>query len=415
MNRCFREKKILLGITGSIAAYKSAILIRHLVKEGAEVKVLMTPSAKDFITPLTLSTLSKYPVFSEFSSNVSTGKWNNHVELGLWADALVIAPATANTISKMASGNCDNFLLAVYLSAKCPVFIAPAMDLDMYKHQSTKENLKKIVSFGNIIIPPARGELASGLTGEGRMEEPEEILKLLVNFFSKELPLQGKKFLITAGPTYEPIDPVRFIGNYSSGKMGFAIAEEAAKHGAKVKLITGPVTLQLKNCSIERIDVSTADEMYDKTMQNFQSADVAVLSAAVADFKPGKKEKEKIKKQNIPPSIGLLPTKDILSGLGKIKNENQILIGFALETENEMENAKIKLRNKNLDFIVLNSLRDKGAGFKSNTNKITILDRKNKITKFELKEKSEVAVDIINQIKNLLFPQRKNGIIKQKK
>ena len=408
-------KKILLGITGSIAAYKSAILIRHLVKEGAEVKVLMTPSAKDFITPLTLSTLSKYPVFSEFSSNVSTGKWNNHVELGLWADALVIAPATANTISKMASGNCDNFLLAVYLSAKCPVFIAPAMDLDMYKHQSTKENLKKIVSFGNIIIPPARGELASGLTGEGRMEEPEEILKLLVNFFSKELPLQGKKFLITAGPTYEPIDPVRFIGNYSSGKMGFAIAEEAAKHGAKVKLITGPVTLQLKNCSIERIDVSTADEMYDKTMQNFQSADVAVLSAAVADFKPGKKEKEKIKKQNIPPSIGLLPTKDILSGLGKIKNENQILIGFALETENEMENAKIKLRNKNLDFIVLNSLRDKGAGFKSNTNKITILDRKNKITKFELKEKSEVAVDIINQIKNLLFPQRKNGIIKQKK
>lgn len=395
-------KKILLGITGSIAAYKSAVLARLLVKAGAEVKVLMTPAAKDFITPTTLSALSKNPVLSEFIASSSSGKWNNHVELGFWADAMLIAPASANTISKMANGSCDNFLMAVYLSAKCPVFIAPAMDLDMYKHKSTQDNLEKLQSFGNILIRPGVGELASGLYGEGRMEEPEAILKSLENHFGKNLPLKNKTVLITAGPTYEPIDPVRFIGNYSSGKMGFALAEEAAKLGAKIKLIAGPVSLKTSNGNIERVDVSTAEEMYAETIKNFPSSEVAIMSAAVADYKPFKKEKEKIKKENGIKPLRLAPTKDILSQLGRMKNKNQVLVGFALETDNEIQNAKKKLGNKNLDFIVLNSLRDKGAGFRHDTNKVTIIDSQNKITEFELKSKEKAAEDIMNKVVGIL-------------
>lgn len=399
-------KKILLGITGSIAAYKSAVLVRLLVKAGAAVKVLMTPAAKDFITPLTLSTLSKNLVYSEFTGDSASGTWNNHVELGLWADAMLVAPASANTISKMANGNCDNFLIAVYLSAKCPVFIAPAMDLDMYKHKSTRNNLKKLESFGNTLINPAIGELASGLFGEGRMEEPEILVKFLEKYFGKDLPLKDKTVLITAGPTYEQIDPVRFIGNYSSGKMGFALAEEAAMQGASVKLITGPVSLETSNKSIERINVSSAEEMFEVTAKIFPSSDIAIMSAAVADFTPVKKKKEKIKKQDGIKTIELAPTKDILSRLGKIKNKNQMLVGFALETDNELENAKSKLKNKNLDFIVLNSLKDKGAGFGHSTNKITIIDKRNKITKFELKSKEEVAKDIIGMVVNMVRLER---------
>lgn len=395
-------KKVLLGITGSIAAYKSAMLVRLLVKKGAEVRVLMTPAAKDFITPLTLSTLSKHPVLSEFTSDLSSGKWNNHVELGLWADVMIIAPASANTISKMANGSCDNFLMAVYLSAKCPVFVAPAMDLDMYKHKSTRNNLKKLQSFGNILIQPAVGELASGLYGEGRMEEPEVIMRSLEDYFKKKLPLKNKTCLITAGPTYEPIDPVRFIGNYSSGKMGFALAEEAARQGAKVRLVTGPVSLKISGDGIERVDVSTADEMYAETVKNFSSSDITIMSAAVADYKPIRREKGKIKKKDGIKPIELQPTKDILSELGRMKSRKQVLVGFALETDNELENAGKKLKDKKLDFIVLNSLRDKGAGFRYDTNKITIIDAQNKIRKFELKSKKEVARDIIANVISLI-------------
>ena len=386
-------RNILVGISGSIAAYKSAFLVRLLIKAGANVKVIMTPAAKDFITPLTLSTLSKNPVYTEFSKTDAT--WNNHVELGLWADYFIIAPASANTIAKMAYGLCDNFLTAVYLSAKCPVFIAPAMDLDMYKHPSTKENLKKLSSFTNTIITPGNGELASGLIGEGRMAEPEEIIKLLTN---QKLPLQKKKFLVTAGPTYEAIDPVRFIGNHSSGKMGFAIAEELAKNGAEVTLVTGPVALQNMHPAIKRIDVTTADEMYKACTSIFKNVDAAVMTAAVADYKPRVAAKQKIKKSTQQLTVELTPNKDILAELGKLKSKKQMLVGFALETENETANAIKKIKNKKLDFIVLNSLQDKGAGFKSDTNKITIIDKNNIITKFELKSKSDVAKDIVQKI-----------------
>ena len=389
-------KNIILGVSGSIAAYKSAFLIRLLVKAGADVKVIMTPSAKDFITPLTLSTLSKNHVFIEFSKE--SGEWNNHVDLGLWADMMLIAPASANTIAKMATGICDNFLLATYLSARCPVYFAPAMDLDMYQHPSTLENLNKLKTFGNIIIKPGTGELASGLYGEGRMAEPEEIVDFLSKELSKTLPLAGKTALVTAGPTYEAIDPVRFIGNHSSGKMGFALAEALANQGAKVNLVTGPTHLSTSNPNIKKTDVVSAEEMFNAVKNNFATADICVMSAAVADFTPAEKAKQKIKKSSEVATIELKPTTDILAAAGKLKSSSQILVGFALETENEEENAKLKIKNKNLDFIVLNSLNDKGAGFGTETNKITIIDKDNKIEKFELKSKSEVAKDIVKKI-----------------
>jgi len=395
----FANKNILLGVTGSIAAYKSAFLVREFVKLGANVRVVMTPTSVDFITPLTLSTLSKNPVLVDFA-NRSDGSWNNHIELGMWADYFVIAPASANTIAKMANGMCDNLLLAVYLSAKCPVFVAPAMDLDMYSHPTTKANIKKLISYKNIIIPVGNGELASGLVGDGRMAEPQEIVTQITNLCYTKL--QKKRILITAGPTYEPLDPVRFIGNHSSGKMGFAIAEEAAKQGAEVVLICGPNNLKTISKNIKRVDITTALEMFEVCIKEFPKSDIAVLSAAVADFKPKQFSKNKIKKEKNITEIELEPTKDILSELGKLKTKNQLLIGFALETENEIENAKIKIQKKNLDMIVLNSLNDKGAGFKNDTNKITIIDKNNPDKsgqKFELKSKQEVAKDILEKIK----------------
>ena len=391
-------KKILLGITAGIAAYKSANLVRLFIKLGAEVKVMMTPASKDFITPLTLSTLSKNPVHSSFYDTENENElWNNHVELGLWADYVVIAPATANTLSKMANGTCDNLVLATYLSAKCPVYFAPAMDLDMYKHSSTKENLQKLQSFGNVMIPATSGELASGLVGEGRMAEPEDIVAFIESDILSKLPLRGKKVLITAGPTYEAIDPVRFIGNHSSGKMGFEIAKTAANLGAEVFLVTGPTHQEVKHSFIKRIDVISAEEMYIASHEYFNEVDIAILSAAVADYKPKNIALQKIKKKDTTLSIELVPTKDILASLGKIKKQ-QFLVGFALETENEIENAKSKLKRKNLDMIVLNSLQDKGAGFATNTNKITIIDINLNITEFDLKSKTAVAKDIINEI-----------------
>ena len=392
-----KGKKILVGVTGSIAAYKSAFLIRLLVKEGCEVKVVMTDSAKDFVAPLTFSVLSKNPVASAFA-NRETGEWTNHVELGLWADAMVIAPATANTMAAMASGICDNLLLAVYLSARCPVFIAPAMDLDMWKHPSTISNLEKLKSFGNQIITPAFGELASGLTGEGRMEEPENILVMLRNFFSQGLPLAGKKVLVTAGPTYENIDPVRFIGNRSSGKMGFAIADELAKQGAEVVLISGPSSQRIDVNSVHRIDVESAKEMYDACLLHAGSMDLIIMAAAVADYRPSSASQQKIKKQNNSLNVSLTPTDDILLELGKRKTNGQVIIGFALETSNELENAKEKLRKKNLDFVVLNSLNDKGAGFNYDTNRIRMIDSAMNIKEFALKSKSDVAKDIVQVI-----------------
>lgn len=388
-------KNILLGITGSIAAYKSAFLTRLFVKAGANVKIVMTPASKEFITPLTLSTLSKHPVYSQFTSG-EKGEWNSHVDLALWADYILIAPATADTIAKMANGICDNLLQAVYLSAKCKVLVAPAMDMDMFQHPATKENLKKLKSFGNIIIPADHGELASGLIGEGRMAEPEAIVDFLSEHIKKNVPLSGKKALVTAGPTYEAIDPVRFIGNHSSGKMGFAVAEELAGQGAEVTLICGPNSLSVKNKFIKRINITSSDEMYAQCMKHSQHADIIVMSAAVADFKPLKKEKEKIKKKQEVSKIELIPTKDILSELGKRKN-GSILVGFALETENEIQNAKNKLHNKNLDFIVLNSLKDSESGFGYDTNKITILDKKN-AKRFELMSKQLAAKEIVNEI-----------------
>lgn len=396
-----KGKKILVGVTASIAAYKSAFLVRLLVKAGAEVKVIMTPAALDFITPLTLSTLSKNPVLVDFAKD-KTGEWNNHVELGLWADALVIAPASANTLAKMANGLCDNLLLATYLSARCNVYVAPAMDLDMYKHPATVSNLKRLQSFGNTIISPGTGELASGLYGEGRMAEPEEIVDHLQKVVSQSLPLKGKKVLVTAGPTYEAIDPVRFIGNHSSGKMGFALAEAFATQGAEVTLVCGPNSLAVNHPNIQRIDVTSAEDLYTASVKAFKTASIAVLSAAVADYKPAKIADQKIKKANGSKTIELVPTKDTLQELGKLKKKNQLLVGFALETENETENAKAKIKKKNLDLIVLNSLNDKGAGFKTDTNKITLIDKHNKSTKFELKSKAEVAKDIVETITKLI-------------
>ena len=395
-----RNKNIIIGVSGSIAAYKSVFLIRLLIKAGANVKVIMTPASLDFITPLTLSTLSKNPVLVNFAKD-NSGEWNNHVELGLWADAIVIAPASANTMAKMAGGICDNLLLATYLSARCKVYIAPAMDLDMYKHPATTANLNHLKSFGNIIINPENGELASGLIGEGRMAEPETIVSFLENKFSANLPFSKKKVLVTAGPTYEAIDPVRFIGNHSSGKMGFAIAEEFAKQGADVTLVCGPTNLVTTNKNIKRIDITSAEELYVASTKVFASSDIAVLSAAVADYKPSVTANQKIKKSANSKTIDLIPTKDTLAELGRLKKSNQLLIGFALETENELENAKAKIKKKNLDLIVLNSLNDKGAGFKNETNKISIIDKHNKILNFELKNKSEVAKDIIAEILKL--------------
>ncbi|WP_299016710.1 bifunctional phosphopantothenoylcysteine decarboxylase/phosphopantothenate--cysteine ligase CoaBC [uncultured Polaribacter sp.] len=396
----FRGKKILLGITAGIAAYKTASLVRLFIKLDAEVKVIMTPASKDFITPLTLSTLSKNPVNSAFYAKEDENEmWNNHVELGLWADYMLIAPATANTLSKMANGTCNNLLLATYLSAKCPVYFAPAMDLDMYIHPSTKESLNKLQSFGNIMIPATSGELASGLVGEGRMAEPQDIVTFIEKDILNKLPLRGKKLLLTTGPTYEAIDPVRFIGNHSSGKMGFAIANVAANLGAEVFLICGPSHQQIQHNLVHRIDVVSAEEMYTAAHKYFKDVDIAILAAAVADYRPKNVATSKIKKKDSTLDIALEPTKDILASLGKIK-ENQFLVGFALETNNELENAKSKLERKNLDAIVLNSLQDKGAGFASNTNKITFIDKTLAEKPFELKSKAAVAVDIINEILN---------------
>jgi phosphopantothenoylcysteine decarboxylase / phosphopantothenate---cysteine ligase len=390
-------KKILLGVTGSIAAYKSAVLTRLLVKAGAEVKVIMTRSAHDFITPLTLSTLSKNLVFTDFVKD-NSGQWNNHVELGLWADGMVIAPASANTIAKMAHGLCDNLLLAVYLSARCPVFFSPAMDLDMLQHGSTKENIQKLQSRGNRIIDPAFGELASGLVGLGRMAEPEEITKHLSDFFQSSARLQGRKVLVTAGPTYEAIDPVRFIGNHSSGKMGFAIAEALANEGATVNLITGPTQQSTEHPLVSVKHVTSAEEMFNACASLFPTIDITVLSAAVADYKPTVVSNQKIKKKDEALTIELTKTHDIAASLGKMKHNGQVIVGFALETDQEQANALKKLESKNFDLIVLNSLNDKGAGFGHDTNKVTIIDRKQQQKTFELKNKKEVARDIVNAI-----------------
>lgn len=391
-------KKILLGITSGIAAYKTANLVRLYIKLGAEVKVIMTPASKDFITPLTLSTLSKNPVHSTFYDKEDENEiWNNHVDLGLWADYFIIAPATANTLSKMANGVCDNLLLATYLSAKCPVYFAPAMDLDMYKHPSTKASLDKLIAFGNIMIPATSGELASGLVGEGRMAEPEDIVSFMENDILDKMPLKGKKILITAGPTYEAIDPVRFIGNHSSGKMGFSIAKAAANLGAEVILIAGPSHQIINHSLIHRIDVVSAEQMYTEAHNYFKEVDIAILSAAVADYKPKNVANQKIKKNDDTLSLELTKTKDILASLGKIK-KHQFLVGFALETNNEIENAKNKIKHKNLDAVVLNSLQDKGAGFARNTNKITIIDKGFNQKPFQLKSKDDVAKDIMNEI-----------------
>lgn len=393
-------KKVLLAITAGIAAYKTASLVRLFIKLDAEVKVIMTPDSKDFITPLTLSTLSKNPVHSSFYDTKDDNElWNNHVELGIWADYMLVAPASANTLSKMANGTCDNLLLATYLSAKCPVYFAPAMDLDMYLHTATKENLEKLQSVGNTMIPATSGELASGLVGEGRMAEPEDIISFIEKDIISKLPLKGKRVLLTAGPTYEAIDPVRFIGNHSSGKMGFAIATVAANLGAEVFLISGPSHLQIKHSLVHRIDVVSAAEMYQVVHEYYPQVDIAILSAAVADYTPKKTATQKIKKTDSTLEIELLPTKDILASLGDLK-QDQYLVGFALETDNELENAKSKIQRKNLDAIVLNSLQDLGAGFATGTNKITFIDKDLNEQSFELKPKAEVAKDIINEIIN---------------
>ncbi len=391
-------KKIVLGISGGIAAYKTATLVRLFIKAGAHVQVIMTPASKDFITPLTLSTLSKNPVHSSFyNEEDENATWNNHVELGLWADLILIAPATANTLSKMATGNCDNLLIAVYLSAKCPVYFAPAMDLDMYKHPTTLASFNALHRFGNIMIPAETGELASGLSGEGRMAEPENIIAFIENDMEAKLPLRGKKILITAGPTYEAIDPVRFIGNHSSGKMGFDIAKSAANKGAAVILISGPTHLTVANANIELIRVISAQDMYDMCHRYYQDTDTAICAAAVADYKPINIANQKIKKSEANFSIELEKTKDILASFGELK-QKQYLIGFALETENEIENAKLKIQKKNLDLIVLNSLQDEGAGFAKSTNKITFIDKDFIINPMPLKSKEEVANDIINKV-----------------
>ncbi|MBP6635083.1 MAG: bifunctional phosphopantothenoylcysteine decarboxylase/phosphopantothenate--cysteine ligase CoaBC [Paludibacter sp.] len=394
-------KKIILGVTGSIAAYKAAHLVRLLVKEGMEVKVIMTPLAKEFITPLTLATLSRNPILVEFF-NPENGDWNSHVDLGMWADAYLIAPATANTIGKMVNGVADNLLLTTYLSAKCPVFVAPAMDLDMFAHPSTKHNLDILRSYGNQIIEPAVGQLASGLEGKGRMEEPENIVQFLDDYFTPKL-MSGKKVLITAGPTYEKIDPVRFVGNYSSGKMGFALADACAKQGAEVTLITGPVNVRAKHAAINRINVESAEEMYKAVLSKFDKMDGAILCAAVADFTPVSQSDYKLKREHDNLVVELKPTLDIAAEVGKIKRHEQFLVGFALETNNEEANAKSKMERKNFDFIVLNSLQDPNSGFGFDTNKVSIIHRSGLQREYELKSKLEVADDIINEINTLIF------------
>ncbi|MFN0274235.1 MAG: bifunctional phosphopantothenoylcysteine decarboxylase/phosphopantothenate--cysteine ligase CoaBC [Chitinophagales bacterium] len=400
-----RGKKILLGVCGGIAAYKSAYLVRLLAKEGAEVKVVMTPEAKDFVGALTFSTLSKNPVASQFY-NTSDGSWNNHVELGLWGELFVIAPATANTIAKMANGICDNVLLATYLSSKCPVLFAPAMDIDMWKHPSTIRNLEKLRAFSNKIIQPGIGELASGMVGEGRMAEPEEILEEIKKFLASQPKLfHGKKVLITAGPTYEKIDPVRFIGNYSSGKMGFELAQAFAEEGAEVTIVHGPVQVDVNAYEpIKKLAVESADEMYTTCKSNIDEQDIFIAAAAVSDFSPETQASEKIKKSvEIEGgfSIRLKKNKDILSEMSRNKKAGQLMVGFALETENEVENAKKKLKEKSLDLIVLNSLRDKGAGFQHDTNKITLLDKHNNTITFELQTKRDAARSIVQHIYTL--------------
>ena len=390
-------KHILIGVTGGIAAYKTAYLIRDLVKRGAEVKVIMTEKAKAFITPLTLATLSKNPILVDFF-DPTNGAWNSHVSLGLWADAYIIAPATANTIAKMAHGIADNLLTTAYLSARCPIFVAPAMDLDMYAHPTTQENISYLKGKGVNIIDAGSGFLASGLEGKGRMAEPEEISNFVADFFSASKDLAGKKVLITAGPTYEKIDPVRFIGNHSTGKMGYALAEECAARGAKVSLVSGPVQIKAKHPNIQTISVTSAEEMYNAANEEFDSANICILCAAVADFKPETQADEKIKREKDDLVIRLKPTQDIAASLGVKKREDQIMVGFALETNNEAENAQGKLVRKNLDFIVLNSLKDANACFGYDTNKITIIEKDGTTKAFELKSKTEVAKDIIDNI-----------------
>ena len=392
-----KGKKILIGVTGSIAAYKIPILIRLLIKEGAEVKVILTDAAKDFVTPLTLSTLSGNPAQSEFFEKTD-GTWNSHVDLGNWADLYLLAPVSANTMGKLANGMADNLLSATYLAAKCPVFFAPAMDVDMYNHPSTSKNINQLKTFGNILVEPEEGELASGLYGAGRMQEPEKIIKILDSFFQKKKDFDKVKVLISAGPTYEAIDPVRFIGNFSTGQMGYALANEFSKRGAIVELVSGPVNLKIDSENVNITNVTSAAEMYSACLSAFSKVNIAIMSAAVADYTPERQQKQKIKKQAGNLTIKLQKTKDILKELGNNKRKDQYLVGFALETENEFENAKAKLKNKKLDLIVLNSLQDKGAGFGYSTNKITLLDNKGDIDQFELKSKSEVAKDIADKI-----------------
>ncbi|MEM6377212.1 MAG: bifunctional phosphopantothenoylcysteine decarboxylase/phosphopantothenate--cysteine ligase CoaBC [Bacteroidota bacterium] len=399
MSEALQGKKILLGITGSIAAYKAAFLTRLLIKSGAEVRVLMTPAATKFISPLTLSTLSKQPVYTEVAGAEG---WNNHVELGLWADAMLVAPLTASTLAKMANGVCDNMIVAAYLSARCPVFFAPAMDVDMWHHPATQENIGKLQSYGNHLIPVGEGELASGLSGPGRLAEPEDIVELLNKHFSTPLLLQAKTCLITAGPTFEPIDPVRFIGNRSSGKMGMALALAAAEAGAQVELILGPSKLAINHPKIKIHSVETALEMHEKATLLFPSCDIAIMAAAVSDYRPEQVAKQKIKKSDDQLRIDLVKNPDIAADLGHQKKAHQLLVGFALETNDAIQNAQQKLKKKNLDLIVLNSLEDKGAGFNHDTNQITIIDQNNNLQKFELKSKTLVAQDIIETIANTL-------------
>lgn len=394
-------KKILVAVCGSIAAYKSALLVRLLVKAGAEVKVVMTEDAQAFITPLTLATLSKHPVATRFVKN-EAGEWENHVELGLWADLMLIAPATAHTLAKLSNGICDNLLCATYLSSRCPVAFAPAMDLDMYLHPSTQQNIKKLQSYGNLLIEAEHGELASGLVGTGRMAEPENILEFVENYFSAEKRFEGKKVLITAGPTYEPIDPVRFIGNHSSGKMGLALARVLANQGAKVELIAGPGQYELKSEAISLTKVKSAKDMYEAVAAKYSEMDISIFAAAVADYRPAEVADQKIKKSDDAMQITLVKNKDIAAEMGKLKREGQINVGFALETENEAEHAQRKLEKKNFDLIVLNSLNDKGAGFSHDTNKITIFMREGAAAAFDMKSKQEVAVDIVNAIYELV-------------
>ena len=394
-------KKVLLGISGGIAAYKTPNLVRCLIKKGAEVKVVMTDSAKDFVTPLSLSTVSKNPVHSSFKSDDEDGVWNNHVELGLWADFMLICPATANTLFKMANGNCDNLLLGVYLSCKSETFFAPAMDLDMYKHQSTKESINKLISFGNILIPPAHGELASGLSGEGRLPEPHEIVDFIEKHYTKNLPLEGKKVLISAGPTIEQLDPVRYISNHSSGKMGYSLAETALSLGAEVKLISGPTNQSISSENIKIVHIKTGNELHEAIRNDYNNSDIVIMAAAVSDYKPIEFSEKKIKKDNNELNIKFEKTTDILFELGQNK-KNQILVGFALENNNELSNAINKLEKKNLDLIVLNSLNDEGAGFGYDTNKITVVDCSGNVTPYKLKKKNEVADDVFKHIIELM-------------